>query len=54
VPERGRWGSDQDFDYDVDIVSRYANFKTKAAALKYARKKVDGYKTAFGAVTVTR
>lgn len=43
-----------DFDHDRDIISRYANFPAKQAALDFARKTVDGYKTAYGQVTVTR
>jgi hypothetical protein len=43
-----------DIDPDLDIAYLVANFKTKAAAMKYARKLVDGYRTAFGAATVTK
>lgn len=43
-----------DIDIDEDIVWLSVNYKSKEAAIKRARKVVDSFTTAFGAVTVTR
>lgn len=44
----------EDIDPDRDLVYRYAAYKAKEAAMKKAKSLIDDFKTAFGAVTVTR
>jgi len=59
IKKSAEWklGTDDDWDHDADIESLFANFRGKDAkekAMKYARELVDGRKTAYGSVTVTR
>lgn len=51
-----RYDADPQFELDPDADIQYVNhyFKTKDAAMKCARKAVDGFKTVFGGATVTR
>lgn len=43
-----------DIDPDEDIIYRFANYKTKEAAMKKARQVVDGFITAYGGASVEK
>ena len=59
IKKSAQWklGTEEDWDPDADIEFLVANFRgpnAKDKALAYARKLVDGRKTAYGQVAVTR
>lgn len=43
-----------DFNYDVDLIHRFANFSTKDAAMAYAKQVTDAGETFFGAASVQK
>jgi len=43
-----------DIDPDMDIIHRFANYKTKEPALRKARELVDSRTTAYGSARVIR
>lgn len=43
-----------DIDIDADIIYRFANYKTKAAAIKKAKEVINNPRIAFGAANVTK